>query len=204
MPPLIIGMKVARVERTDPKAIHISLQNDVDCYAYFYLLQPRAREAIRLFAGYEYFAAAPKTPYMLPLLLPHNVSSSRGAILIVAAKKELKNLPASFELPPPQPLPTTTGMTREQSQQIIRQNIHNFSDSVAQQLAASHALQGGQLMQPHHVVVRLIGNNPMIFGRNPDGSRNPNGRGRGAGQFPPRGRRNSPPPAESENTGAAH
>ena len=197
IPPLAIGMKVARVERSDNKAIHLSLQNDVDCYAYFYLIPPQAKEAMRLFADYQYFGAMPKTPYTIRLLLPHEVASSRGAVLIVAAKKELKNLPTSFPLPLPQPQATTPVMSREQRQQIGRQNIHAFSDQVAQELAASHVLQGGQLLQAHQVVVRPIGNNPMIFGRSSDGSRrNPEGTRRGPGQPLFRGRRNFPPPAE--------
>lgn len=204
-PPLVIGMKVARVERSDNKAIHISLQNDVDCYAYFYLLPPGAHEAARLFAGYEYFAAAPKTPYAIQLLLPRNIPNSRGRILIVAAKKELKSLPSSFTLSPLPPAAIAANMTGEQRQQIVRQNIHQFSDQVAQLLAASRVLQGGQLMQPHDVVIRLIGGNPMVSGRNPDGSRrNPNGFRRGASQPLSRGRRNLPPPAEVGETSAAH
>ncbi len=197
-PPLVIGMKVARINRNDASAIHISLQNDVDCYAYFYLLPPRQRNATRLFAGYEYFAAAPKTAYSIPLLLPKTLANSRGAVLIVASKKELKNLPPTFELPPPQPLAIAPDLTGEQRQQVVRQNIHLFSDQVAQQLASNRALIGGQLMQPHDVVIRLIGSNPIVFGRNPDGSR------RGPGQPPRRGRRNPPPPAEFGDVGATH
>ena len=204
-PPLVIGIRVRRLERGDPKAIHISLQNDADCYAYFYLLPPSGHTATRLFAGYEYFAAAPKAPYTLSLLLPHSISSSRGDILIVAAKKELKNLPSSFDLQPPQTRPITPEMSREQSLQIVRQNIHQFSDQVAQQLAASQTLQGGQLLQPHNVFVHLIGNFALVSGRSPDGSRrNSNGPRRGGGRSPLQGRRNLPPPAESGNTGATH
>ncbi len=198
-------MKVTRIDRNDPKAIHISLQNDADCYAYFYLLPPPAHTATRLFAGYEYFPAAPKTPYALSLLLPHGIANSRGAILIVAAKKELKNLPPTFDLQPPQTQAITPGMSREQIQQIVRQNIHLFSDQVAQQLAASQTLQGGQLMQSHNVFVRLIGNFALVSGRPLDGSRRDlNGGRRGSGRPSFQGRRNLQPPAESGNTGAKH
>ena len=202
-PPLVIGLKVSPIERNDPKAVHISMQNDADCYAYFYLVSTRTRTAVRVFAGYENFPAAPKTPYTLQLVLPSGVSNNRGAILIVAAKKELKNLPASFELPPPQPRATAPNMTGEQRLQNSRQKIHQFNDQVAQQLAANHALQGGQLLQPHNVVLQYIEQNVIVFGRNPDRSRrNPNGVRTGPGQPFPRGRRNLPPPAEFGNTGA--
>jgi serine/threonine protein kinase len=85
----------------DAKIVHLSLQNEEERHLYFFAIENAAGKAVRLNYAENPVAATSgrRDSHRITLTLPDELSTPPDHILVIAAKRELTNVPSQIPIP---------------------------------------------------------------------------------------------------------